>query len=326
MARPAFVPVIGRPSIYERLNQLFKAHAPAWALRTGRALLSVPKQIQKRRELERRLRRLPPQKRALFASLYREADERWWRHEIGPTGDEVVFPIPGEAYTLSLRPGTSDILVYAEVILGTQYAVPVPWPVHTIVDAGANVGITSAYFLSRYPDAISIAIEPDPVNFELCQRNLAQFGKRAVVVRAALTPVPGRVSLVPEFQGSWAAQVVPAGGGNIEALDIDTLRMRFNLDTIDLLKVDIEGSERALFEYSRRDWIDNIGAFMVELESDASEVAFYAALDNQKFRFVRSGEITAAIRPGWSTRSSALRPAELCETAGFVAPNLSPAK
>jgi len=65
--------------------------------------------------------------------------------------------------------------------------------------------------------------------------------------------------------------------------------------------VDIEGSERALFEHSTRDWIKHIGAFMVELESDASQTAFYSALDSKAFAFVQSGEITAAIRSKWRT-------------------------
>jgi FkbM family methyltransferase len=149
-----------------------------------------------------------------------------------------------------------------------------------------------------------IAIEPDPVNVQLCRRNLAQFEPRATVLQAALTPVPARVSLAPEFQGSWAAHIVSDSSGEIEGVDIKSLQERFRLLAVDLLKIDIEGSELPLFEHSISDWIENIGALMVELESFPSEAAFYSALDSRAFRFMRSGEITAAIRPAWRTSDS----------------------
>ena len=85
----------------------------------------------------------------------------------------------------------------------------------------------------------------------------------------------------------------------IEGIDLPTLTSRFDLRQVDILKIDIEGGERAMFEHPDRAWIGGVGAFMVELESDASERAFFAALAGQAFRFARSGEITSAVRPMW---------------------------
>jgi len=42
-----------------------------------------------------------------------------------------------------------------------------------IIDAGANVGYSSVYFLSNFPNCRVIAIEPDGDNFASLQKNLA---------------------------------------------------------------------------------------------------------------------------------------------------------
>ena len=77
-------------------------------------------------------------------------------------------------YPLYCRPGTSDLEVFRQVFMERQYAClgAAPSP-RLIVDCGANVGYSSAYFLSRFPDAKLIAVEPDSGNFQMLQRNLA---------------------------------------------------------------------------------------------------------------------------------------------------------
>lgn len=43
-----------------------------------------------------------------------------------------------------------------------------------IIDAGAHIGLASLYFKSLYPQAIIIALEPNPDNFALLQTNIEQ--------------------------------------------------------------------------------------------------------------------------------------------------------
>ena len=44
--------------------------------------------------------------------------------------------------------------------------------IRLVVDCGANVGYASAYFLSHFPQARVIAVEPDDQKFEALRRNL----------------------------------------------------------------------------------------------------------------------------------------------------------
>ncbi|MGC2830246.1 MAG: hypothetical protein WB994_11450, partial [Candidatus Acidiferrum sp.] len=67
-----------------------------------------------------------------------------------------------------MRTHTSDRDVLRQVFIQGEYqAVELSNP-KTIIDLGANVGFASAYFLSKYPTASVLAVEPDPGNYEVC--------------------------------------------------------------------------------------------------------------------------------------------------------------
>jgi hypothetical protein len=92
----------------------------------------------------------------------------------GPAGSECAL----------LRTGTSDVYVYHQIFVEREYA-PLERlsSVSTILDLGANVGYSSRYFMGMFPRAKLLAIEPDPENFALLERQLSKFSDRAAVVR-----------------------------------------------------------------------------------------------------------------------------------------------
>jgi len=55
-----------------------------------------------------------------------------------------------------------------------------------IVDCGANVGYSTVYFLTRYPRAKVIAVDPDPDNYALLEANVAPYGARCRPIRSAV--------------------------------------------------------------------------------------------------------------------------------------------
>src|SRR5947208_4936670 len=75
-----------------------------------------------------------------------------------------------------VRRGTSDIWTFDQIFVDHEYrCIDSLQGVTTIIDAGANVGYSSAYFLSRFPEARIIALEPDPENFNALRRNLTPW-------------------------------------------------------------------------------------------------------------------------------------------------------
>jgi hypothetical protein len=93
---------------------------------------------------------------------------------------------PNLLHPVELRLDSTDAEVYGQVITAEEYAPVIDPGARTIVDCGANIGLTSAWFLSRLPEATVIAIEPFAANAEMCRRNLAPYGARARVIEAAI--------------------------------------------------------------------------------------------------------------------------------------------
>ena len=66
-----------------------------------------------------------------------------------------------------------DLITVHEVFFRQDYRVP--RDLNLIVDFGSNIGIASAYFLTRNPEIKAYAYEPVPVNVVRAKRNLARF-------------------------------------------------------------------------------------------------------------------------------------------------------
>ncbi len=74
----------------------------------------------------------------------------------------------GAPFIAFVRPDTSDLAVWNQVVHQRQYAPVVRileeagcLDVETILDLGANIGLTAAYLGAIYPNARILAVEPD---------------------------------------------------------------------------------------------------------------------------------------------------------------------
>jgi FkbM family methyltransferase len=167
-----------------------------------------------------------------------------------------------------LRVRTSDLSTYAEILLRGEYAFDLPFSPKTIVDAGANIGMASIYFAHRYPEAKIIAIEPEASNFAVLARNVQPY-PTIKPVHAAVWNQDGEVHVGepdPETgaSGKWSFVTRRQGTGDtIRAVTLPTLMREFDVDVIDLAKIDIEGSEQEIFEETR--WLTGLRCMMIEL-------------------------------------------------------------
>jgi FkbM family methyltransferase len=194
-------------------------------------------------------------------------------------------------HPIELRLNSTDADVYGQVLIDQEYGPVANGQITTIVDCGANVGYTSAYFLSRFPTARAIAIEPFPANAEMCRRNLAPYGSRATVIEAAVWS--HCTQLVLDYAGGndWGVKVRAAKAGEqgqIKAIDIPSL----GLTEIGILKIDIEGSELDLFMEGAGRWLPSVSNIAIELHGAECEKVFTAAMANYSYELSHSGELT----------------------------------
>jgi FkbM family methyltransferase len=172
--------------------------------------------------------------------------------------------------------------------------------VRTIVDAGANVGTASVFLLNAYPNARVIALEPDAGNFEMLQRNLSYYRPRATALRQALWHRHERLAIDRgHFRdgGEWSIQVKQVkgdgtGAGEVEGVTLPELMRAHQLDTVDILKVDIEGAERVVFEDSVTGCLSRIGALAIELHDEECRRVFFKAIERVPGQISQHGEVT----------------------------------
>ena len=111
-----------------------------------------------------------------------------------------------------------------------------------IVDCGANIGLSTLYFKTAYPQARVIVFEPDASNFQLLSQNCMQNGLQQVELhQAAVWIENGFISFdAKETEGSRIAENSENGH------HVKSIRLADLLESetkIDFLKIDIEGAE-----------------------------------------------------------------------------------
>lgn len=223
-------------------------------------------------------------------------------------GRMISFPWPKSArlrprrarYPLTIRLGhSSDIEVFRQVFVEEEYAsLRDLKDVGVILDLGANVGYSSAYFLSCFPGARLMAVEPDERNLEICRLNLKPYGERVRVLHGAVWDRQTRLCLSRgNFRDGreWATQVIPpasGGSGDVQAWDIGSLIDMAECTKVDLLKIDIEGSELVVFSSDVSSWLPKVRNLCIELHGTECQDAFFSALSGFHYKLGYRGDLT----------------------------------
>jgi FkbM family methyltransferase len=139
------------------------------------------------------------------------------------------------------------------VSVDRDYEVPgVDWKaVRSIVDIGAHVGSFTVWSALRSPQARILAVEPNPETFALLERNILDNGlrDRVVAINAAVGSESGTGSL-ELVEHSLGTRLAPKGSGGV-TVSVQTLPLLLaaaGMGDVDLLKIDCEGMEYAVFE------------------------------------------------------------------------------
>jgi FkbM family methyltransferase len=135
----------------------------------------------------------------------------------------------------------------------------------TIIDCGANIGLSIIYFKRLYPNANITAFEPDPDIFDLCKYNCNQFNLQDVeIVNAAVWKENTEMTFFAD--GALGGNIM-AEGKNNTGTKVKAEKLSSYLDRpIDFLKIDIEGAEYEVLK-SCKDLLGNVQNLFVEYHS-----------------------------------------------------------
>lgn len=167
---------------------------------------------------------------------------------------------------VTIRTGTSDLRCFDKVFVDEEYTIPFEINPELIVDAGANIGLASLFFAEKFPQAKIIAIEPEPSNYELLVQNC--WGITTVTsLHAAVWNNNASLRIANPDADKWAFAVkeCPNGVSAIRSLTIPEILALSGHDTIDILKLDVEGAERELFCDGCEEWLPRVKMIIIEL-------------------------------------------------------------
>lgn len=187
----------------------------------------------------------------------------------------LELAVPGSDLRVVARPDGSDLASFEHVFAGA-YDVELSNEPRLILDLGANAGYASVFFALRYPQARVLAVEPVPANAAIVRRNVAAL-EQVEVVEAAVWPRRTTVALHDPGKSYWGMRVFESESGDVQTVTMPELLERAGVDTIDLLKIDIEGAERELFS-ENTDWLARVRLLVLELH-DRFVPGCRAALD-----------------------------------------------
>jgi len=156
--------------------------------------------------------------------------------------------------TVAFADYNAFLILFEEIFLTGVYDFPSLTRSPRIIDAGANIGMSVTYFKALYPDCEVIAFEPDPRNYQLLEQNRAANKWQGVKIHnvglhcreAELSffdynDRPGALS-----NGFWQPEEAgpPKRVTTVHAVPLSA----YVANPIDMLKMDIEGSEHDVLE------------------------------------------------------------------------------
>ncbi|GMQ24950.1 hypothetical protein Aoki45_16320 [Algoriphagus sp. oki45] len=241
----------------------------------------------------------------LFDELYAEGIS------LTKKSDSVTFnySINNHPLTITLLKNSADMIAFKQVIMDKEYGGVVDFfkknhlPLRTMIDAGANVGFTTIFMKSHFPDAKIICLEPSKATFERLQRNIRETGfKDITTLNLGLWGKKTHLSAAGDFEAGLdlafrLVETSDASNALFEVTSIPSLKSQFELDEIDFLKIDIEGGEVSVFgKETELSWLNNVKVIAMEIHDEFfCRTEIENTLISYGFKLSHSGELTIGI-------------------------------
>lgn len=170
-----------------------------------------------------------------------------------------------------------------------------------ILDAGANVGLSSLYFRAAFPDCNLVCLEIDDSNFTQLSRNLKPLGGVSLH-KKALWKSDAWLNIGTDFRDKSECSYYVTESEQPTTLRGHSLAHfmdQSQWDKVDLLKIDIEGSERFLFETPElaHDLLSRTDLIAIEIHDEFNvRPVINKYLEQEGFRYFEHGDLTIAHR------------------------------
>lgn len=206
--------------------------------------------------------------------------------------------VPGLPFPIYLRPKTSDLDTFAHVFIYDEYNIPWENELFKVIDAGANIGMFAVYMTIKYPEAKIICIEPDKENFNQLLKNTKDYDSISSIQNGVWYK-ECHLQISDKFNwGKWAMIIEEVEeNGDIHCLPITQILEKFEINQLDLIKIDIETSEKEVFSQNYSEWLSKTNNIVIELHDRLKQncsKTFFTAVNSvfESYEYSCNGENT----------------------------------
>jgi len=194
---------------------------------------------------------------------------------------------------LHYRLNRGDMQSIREVWIDECYRLPFDIVPERMVDLGANIGLTSLWFVHRYGCKSVIAVEPSPANADLVRLNLASNNVNAQVIEAAVGAHDGTAHF-QDGVDSNVGHLASGGGREVPVISMDTLLQKLPSGAeVDVVKMDIEGGEGPLMRENIA-WLGRVRSLIAEFHPELIDFpAVIRSIESQGFRYIPAHSVRA---------------------------------
>lgn len=169
-----------------------------------------------------------------------------------------------------------------------------------IIDCGGNIGLSSKYFASEYPESNVVCIEPDQNNIITANNNCDKL-TNIEILHSAIGSSSGFVKITNPDSDPNAFRVDYSNDNDgIKVKTINEILIDNPYSDLFIVKVDIEGFEDDLFK-KNIEWIDKCPVLFVELHDwlfpgKVYSKNFINAISNKDRDFIYKNETIISIK------------------------------
>ena len=173
-----------------------------------------------------------------------------------------------QGYTVNFTDNVAFFGMLDEIFVRENYKFNCQSEPPTIIDCGANVGISVLYFKKLFPNAVIHAFEPDPDVYKKLIQTIDSNGLKNIYTYQAAVWIKDE-ELVFEAEGSWGGHI--RDDQNAVGMKVKTIKLDSLLDRhVDFLKIDIEGAETDVIMQSKELIAKNVSKLFFEWHSLAN--------------------------------------------------------
>jgi FkbM family methyltransferase len=216
-----------------------------------------------------------------------------WKKEFPKLERNMSRPVPyfckieNQLRYIFLRTSDGDLDIFYEIFWDRIYNLPESYfdQFNLIVDLGSHTGLSAIFFLSKSKSAKVICVEPETRNYELLLVNLEReiLEGRIIPVQAAVSDSEGHVSInLAPLKYNNSIYKAARDGDSVDSVSLNGLLSKLRIDHIDLLKIDIEGSEKLLFA-AETQWLAKVDHVIIEIHSETDKKMCFEALVSRGF-------------------------------------------